>query len=209
MATQADKIAAALRPLAPDARLMPNEVPVINALGELWEARAGSAILVPVAASGKGYKLGKTSMDRLANLKREVALTVMLAITLTVQDFVVLQTLRSPEEQRKAVASGNSRTMKSKHLPDETGKARAADLAAWVNGAISWDFALYAEIAFAMDQAATQLGFAEHIRWGCAWDRVLSDFGGSRQAYLNEAEAYAKRHAGTDLVDGPHFEWVT
>ncbi|MBA2717737.1 MAG: M15 family peptidase [Chloroflexi bacterium] len=207
MTTNADRIAAALRPLAPDNRLMPNEVPVINSLGELWEARAGSGVLVPAVAAGK-YKLGKASMDRLANVRREIALTAMLAITLTVQDFVVLQTLRSVDEQRKAVASGNSRTMKSKHLPDETGKARAADLAAWENGAISWEFGRYADIAFAMDQAATQLGYAGNIRWGCAWDRVLSDFGGNRQAYLNEAEAYAKRHAGSDLIDGPHFEWV-
>jgi hypothetical protein len=59
-----------------------------------------------------------------------------------------------------------------------------------------------------MDQAATQLGFAQHIRWGCAWDRVLSDFGGSPQAYLAEASAYAARHAGSDLLDAPHFEWV-
>ncbi len=206
MTTNADRIAAALRPLAPDKRLMPNEVPVINALGELWEARAGGAILVPVSA-GK-YKLGEASMARLGNVKREIALTAMLAITLTVQDFTVLQTLRSLEDQRKAVASGNSRTMKSKHLPDETGKARAVDLAAWVNGAVSWEFALYADIAFAMDQAATQLGYAGNIRWGCAWDRVLADFGGSRKAYLDEAQAYADRRPGKDLVDGPHFEWV-
>jgi hypothetical protein len=37
---------------------------------------------------------------------------------------------------------------------------------------------------------------------------VLSDFGGSPQAYLAEARAYAARHAGSDLLDAPHFEWV-
>jgi peptidoglycan L-alanyl-D-glutamate endopeptidase CwlK len=205
--TQADRIAAALRPIAPDKRLMPDEVPVINALGLLWEKRAERVLVAPAAAAGK-YKLGKASMDRLAMVKREIALTVMIAITLTEQDFAVLQTVRSLEEQRKAVAAGNSRTMKSKHLPDETGKARAVDLAAWVDGKINWEFARYADIAFAMDRAATQLGYASNIRWGCAWDRVLADFGGSRQAYLDEAEAYADRHPGKDLIDGPHFEWV-
>src|SRR3546814_9290907 len=59
-----------------------------------------------------------------------------------------------------------------------------------------------------MDQAATELGLASKIRWGGAWDRVLSDFGGSIDSYREECEAYAKRHPGKDFLDGPHFEWV-
>src|SRR3546814_4384546 len=61
-------------------------------------------------------------------------------------------------------------------------------------------------IAFAMDQAATELGLASKIRWGGAWDRVLSDFGGSIDSYREECEAYAKRHPGKDFLDGRSVE---
>lgn len=38
--TNADKIATALRPLAPGQKLLPEDVPVINQLGALWDSRA-------------------------------------------------------------------------------------------------------------------------------------------------------------------------
>jgi peptidoglycan L-alanyl-D-glutamate endopeptidase CwlK len=208
--TQADRIALALRDLAPGKTFLPEEVPIINALGASWEARL-KATVPPVAAVpvGAGFKLGQRSSDRVVSLKPELRQTVELAITLSVQDFTVLEVVRSLADQQKAVATGHSRTMKSKHLRQADGFSWAVDLGAWVNGAVSWEFARYADIAHAMDQAATRLGFEQHIRWGCAWDRVLADFGGGRRdAYLAAAQAYAERHPGKDLVDGPHFEWV-
>jgi len=39
MATSADKIAAALRPIAPDGKLLAAEIPLINSLGDLWDTR--------------------------------------------------------------------------------------------------------------------------------------------------------------------------
>ena len=39
MATSADRIAAALRPIAPDKKLLQAEVPLINAIGQLWDDR--------------------------------------------------------------------------------------------------------------------------------------------------------------------------
>lgn len=39
--TYADTIATALRPLAPDKKLKPDEVPIINQLAALWDERAG------------------------------------------------------------------------------------------------------------------------------------------------------------------------
>lgn len=203
MTTQADRIAAALRPLAPEQRFLPDEVPILNALGAKWEARL--AALAPAAE----FVLGERSRKELEGVKSELRQVVELAITLTSQDFTVIQGLRTVAEQAKAVAAGNSRTMKSKHLPQPPDqKAWAVDLGAWVEGKVSWEFELYGAIAFAMDRAATTLGRAGHIRWGCAWDRVLSDFGGSEGAYMAEAKAYAARHPGSDLLDAPHFEWV-
>ena len=39
MSTSADKIAAALRPIAPEGKLLRAEIPLINSLGELWDIR--------------------------------------------------------------------------------------------------------------------------------------------------------------------------
>lgn len=50
MATSADKIAAALRPIAPDGKLMAAEVPLINSLGQLWDDRR-KVITDPVAGA--------------------------------------------------------------------------------------------------------------------------------------------------------------
>jgi peptidoglycan L-alanyl-D-glutamate endopeptidase CwlK len=154
------------------------------------------------------FAFGKTSLARLVHLRPELRNVCMEAIKISLVDMTVVQTIRSIDEQRRNVANGNSRTMKSKHLPQVDGFAWAVDLAAFVNGKISWEPGYYADIAFAMDQAATKLGLAMHVRWGAAWDRVLADFGGTRGAYLAEAQAYAQRHAGSDLIDMPHFEFV-
>jgi len=154
------------------------------------------------------FQLGDHSLNELKPVKAELARCVKRAIELTVVDFRVQEGERTLAEQRAAVAAGNSRTMHSKHLRQADGTVWAVDLVAIIDGKVSWDFPYYAAIARAMDSAATELGVADHIRWGCAWDRVLSDFGGDAKAYMAEAKAYAARHAGSDLLDGPHFEWV-
>jgi peptidoglycan L-alanyl-D-glutamate endopeptidase CwlK len=154
------------------------------------------------------FKLGTISMGHLRYVKPALVACVEKAITVSNQDFRVNQGLRTLAEQKTAVAKGNSRTMHSKHLMQSDGFVWAVDLVALLSGVISWDFNKYAEIARAMDVAATELSIANHIRWGCAWDRVLADFGGDAKSYLAEASAYAKRHAGSDLLDAPHFEWV-
>lgn len=150
-----------------------------------------------------GFVLGKASLKELEGVKAELVAVVKLAIQLTTQDFTVFDGLRTLKEQQQHVKNGTSQTMKSKHLD-----GLAVDLVPWVNGKAVWDWDKIYAIAFAMDEAATKLGFANKIRWGGAWDRVLSDFGGSPAAYKKECEAYAARHPGKDFLDGPHFEWV-
>jgi len=159
------------------------------------------------------FVLGTRSQNKLASLMPALRRCVRRAIELTTCDFTVLQTIRTMEVQKAAVAVGNSRTMKSKHLKQADGFAWAVDLGAWVNGKVDWDEQYYAAIAFAMDQAATEQGIAAHVRWGAAWDRVLSDFGGSLAAYMDEARDYSARFrrknpGKTALIDMPHFEWV-
>jgi peptidoglycan L-alanyl-D-glutamate endopeptidase CwlK len=168
----------------------------------------GITVPAPSTIPASNFKLSTTSLQKLNRVHPKLKQCVELAITFSSIDFGVNQGERTLAEQKKAVATGHSRTMNSRHLIQSDGFVWAVDLVAYVNGKISWQFDLYAEIALAMDKAATQLGISAHIRWGCAWDRVLSDFGGNKQDYLNEVTAYTKRHAGSDLLDGPHFEWV-
>jgi peptidoglycan L-alanyl-D-glutamate endopeptidase CwlK len=47
------------------------------------------------------------------------------------RDFRVLDGIRDPDEQRRHLASGASKTLHSKHLPQRDGLAHAVDLIRW------------------------------------------------------------------------------
>jgi peptidoglycan L-alanyl-D-glutamate endopeptidase CwlK len=188
----------------------PGEIAAIDAaFDEIEPGNNMEAASVEVQQPKARFRLSQHSRNELIPVHPKLRQCVELAITLTDVDFRVNEGLRTVAEQKKAVASGNSRTMHSKHLRQSDGFVWAVDLVALdKDSKVTWDFQTYGHIAFAMDRAATQLAIANHIRWGCAWDRVLSDFGGALPDYMAEAEAYARRHAGSDLLDAPHFEWV-
>lgn len=177
----------------------------ITELESIKSMLAGSATEVETPAP---FVLGKSSIQLLAGLMPEMVQIVKRAIQLTTQDFAVYETLRSPMRQQEMVAKGTSKTLKSKHLRQADGFAHAMDLVPWINNALAWDWDGCYKIALAVDLAATEPGFTDNIRWGGAWDRVLSDFGGNVDAYKKEVELYRSRHPGPDFIDGPHFEWV-
>lgn len=120
------------------------------------------------------FKLSQKSKDRLNGVDERLVRVVNRAIELTEIDFAVSEGLRSPERQIELVNKGFSQTLKSKHL---TG--HAVDLAAFVDGKISWEKPFYYKIADAMKKAAEEQQVA--IRWG-------GDF--------------------KSFFDGPHFELV-
>lgn len=149
------------------------------------------------------FKLGAASLKELEGVHQGLVDVVKLAIRITTQDFTVYDGIRTVKEQANHVKNGTSKTMKSKHL-----EGLAVDLVPWINGRPVWDWTGCYKIAHAMDCAATHLGYADKIRWGGAWDRVLSDFGGNPDHYEDEVQEYMRRHAGPDFLDGPHYEWV-
>lgn len=155
-----------------------------------------------------GFEMGETSLKNLVGVIPQLSQCAKLALDLSTQDFTVYEGLRTLERQRKLVSQGASQTLHSQHLKQPDGLGHAVDLVPWMGGIPKWDWTGCYKIAFAMDQAATQLGIADRIRWGGAWDRRLSDFGGQESAYKAETELYAARHPGKDFLDGPHFEWV-
>lgn len=73
-----------------------------------------------------------------------------------------LNGLRSKERQAQLVKEKKSITSNSRHL---TG--HAVDLAAWVDGTVSWNWDHYYKIAEAVKQAALELKIP--IEWGGDW----------------------------------------
>lgn len=120
------------------------------------------------------YSLSQKSLDKMKGVDERLVRVVKRAIEITPVDFTVTEGLRTLERQRELVSKGFSQTLKSKHL---TG--HAVDLAALVDGKITWEKAPYHQISDAMKQAAKELGI--NIRWG-------GDF--------------------KSFFDGPHFELI-
>lgn len=170
---------------------------------ELTKAEPTNAEAAPVTmAATRGYTLGKASRKELEGVHTNLVRCVQRTIVLTRQDFTVFDGIRTYKEQQAHVRNGTSKTMQSKHL-----QGLAVDLVPWIDGKLVWDWDGCCEIAYAMDRAATELGIADRITWGGAWDRRLSDFGGNPSAYRMEVENYKDRHPGKDFIDGPHFEY--
>lgn len=148
-----------------------------------------------------GFVLGPKSLRELEGVNPVLVECVHRAIQLTEVDFRVYDGIRTKEEQARMVSRGASKTMDSKHL---TG--HAVDLVPLIGGILKWDWEGCYAIAYAMDQAATELGVAHRITWGAAWDKTLDQYGGEKIAYAKEVLAYANRHPGKDFLDGPHFQ---
>lgn len=148
------------------------------------------------------FSLGARSRAQLDAVHPALRQAVQRAIGLTTQDFAVWQGLRTAAEQKQNVATGVSRTSNSLHLLQADGYAHAVDLVPWVDGKPLWDWPRIYPIAVAMRTAAADLSTV--LRWGGVWDRKLHELDPTKLAA--EVKAYTVRHAGSDLLDGPHFE---
>jgi peptidoglycan L-alanyl-D-glutamate endopeptidase CwlK len=120
------------------------------------------------------FSLSQRSENSLKGVDPKLVAVVRKAITITPVDFVVIEGLRSLERQKELVAKGASRTLKSNHLI-----GRAVDVAALVDGKITWEEKYYRQISAAFKQASKELDIP--IRWG-------GDFKG--------------------FFDSPHFELI-
>tara|TARA_R110000850_G_scaffold269167_3_gene401066 strand:- start:18062 stop:18430 length:369 start_codon:yes stop_codon:yes gene_type:complete len=108
------------------------------------------------------FKLSKRSIERMTGVDDNLVKIVKRAIEITPIDFGVTEGLRTKERQKKLVADGKSRTMRSRHLVGE-----AVDVVAYIGSDISWDKKYYHQIADAMKQAAEELDL--NITWGGDW----------------------------------------
>ena len=109
------------------------------------------------------FSFGSRSLSNLNGVHIALQKVALKALDLTVIDFVITDGVRTPFEQELMVKQGKSTTKNSRHL---TG--HAIDVAAWVNGKVSWDPAYYALIAKAFKQASRELNVP--IIWGGDWE---------------------------------------
>jgi peptidoglycan L-alanyl-D-glutamate endopeptidase CwlK len=152
------------------------------------------------------FKLSQKSLDRLDGVHDDLISIVKEAITLSKVDFGVICGVRTKSQQADLVKSGASKTMNSRHLPQEsTGKSHAVDLMAYVGSRASWELNLYDDIADAMKQAAKTHGVK--IRWGAAWHiDNFAEYEGSAEDAMNSYIDLRRSEGRRPFIDGPHFE---
>ena len=110
----------------------------------------------------KPHILSARSTKRLEGVHRDLAKIVYSASLITSIPFIVLEGIRTLEQQQKLYKLGATRTLRSRHL---TG--HAVDLGAWINNTIRWDWPLYYKIAEAMQAAAEASNIS--LEWGGNW----------------------------------------
>lgn len=136
------------------------------------------------------------SIKRLEGVHPHLVKVVMYAFEISPQPFIVVEGLRDIERQKKLVASGASKTMRSRHL---TG--HAVDLVAFIDmdgsgdftksDNIRWDWPLTYKVAEAMRKAAEEIDVP--VEWGGHW-RLLNGNGPVKEGDL------------AAFADGPHFQ---
>lgn len=125
------------------------------------------------------WTFSQRSERNLANIHPDLAKVVRLALQISSVDFIIIDGLRTLENQRALVASGASKTMNSRHL---TG--HAVDTAPWINRTIPWNnWQTFVLVAQAMKQAAQDLNIP--LIWGGDWKNLKDGphFELSRETY--------------------------
>ena len=108
------------------------------------------------------YHLSNRSMKEIIGVHPILAFAATEAIRITKQDFMILDGVRTIEEQEKLVARGASKTMNSYHL-----WGLALDLVAYVDGKPNWEHKYSKEIAIAMKHVIHVHNLP--IDWGGDW----------------------------------------
>ena len=118
------------------------------------------------------HVFSRRSETNLAGVHPDLVRVMRRALELSEVDFMITEGLRTRQRQEALLRDGKSKTMRSRHL---TG--HAVDVAAWIEGKVSWDWPHYEVIARAAKQAGAELGVP--VEWGGDW---------------------------TSFKDGPHFQ---
>lgn len=138
------------------------------------------------------YKFGVRSLQKLSGVNPDLVSVMKKAISISTQDFTIIEGIRSVERQRELVKAGKSQTMNSRHITGD-----AIDLVAWP---VSWEHDLFMPIADAVIKAAKDCDVA--VRWGGNWKiRDIREWDGTAEELVQD---YADK--GGNFFDLPHFE---
>lgn len=135
------------------------------------------------------YRFGKRSLQRLEGVNPDLVAVMERAISISTQDFSIIEGVRSVERQRELVDTGKSQTMNSRHITGD-----AIDL---VSYPVSWEFEDFYPIADAVIQAAKDCDVK--VRWGGNWR--VNDLRDWDRTAKELVEAYDGK-----FYDLPHFE---
>ena len=151
------------------------------------------------------FTLSSRSLSKLEGVHESLVNIVKEAIQATKVDFGVICGTRTKQEQAVLVKKGASKTMNSRHLPQEsTGKSHAVDLMAYIGSRASWELNLYDDIADAMRVGAIMEGV--DVTWGGAWHKTLNSWSGSSHDLMNEYIDTRRGQGRKPFIDGPHFQ---
>jgi peptidoglycan L-alanyl-D-glutamate endopeptidase CwlK len=96
---------------------------------------------------------------------------VMRAAAQEPQPFLIVYGIRTIEAERQAVATGHSTTMHSRHLPNNDGVSCAVDVAALIDGKVSFargrEAEVFGKIAAQVKAAASRCLIS--LEWGGDW----------------------------------------
>ncbi|KKN66527.1 hypothetical protein LCGC14_0470610 [marine sediment metagenome] len=121
------------------------------------------------------YSPGTASRSNLEGGCNDIKQVVMRAFEISEVDFSVIETQRSPLQQRQNIDDGVSWTMDSDHLKEDDDRTGvlAVDLYPWVDGHTSHDPNDYSLLAKAMFHAGGDVGV--QIKWGGFWTKERCD----------------------------------
>lgn len=123
------------------------------------------------------FSLSGASILKMNGVHPDLQKVVKRAIELSDVDFKVVQGVRTQAYQDDLYEHGRSKpgpivtyTRNSKHIPQKDGYGHAVDLAAFVNGSVSWNEEYYPDIAKAMKDASEELNIP--IVCGIDWEKA-------------------------------------
>lgn len=164
------------------------------------------------------FVFGARSLAQLATVSAELQTLAVRALSLSTQDFGIIEGQRSAEDQLKAWLGGKSKlngipvgtvrngirgTGLSNHQTDQ-----AYDAYPWVGGKPELsNWAFFWPMAEAHRLAAIELGY--RIRWGGCWKELhtLAPGIAGLKAAVEDYKRESRRVGRSALLDGPHFEF--
>jgi peptidoglycan L-alanyl-D-glutamate endopeptidase CwlK len=135
------------------------------------------------------YSFSRRSLRNLDGVHPDLVAVAHEAIRISDKDFMVIDGLRTIQEQRLLFKKGKSQTLKSRHL---TG--HAIDIVPYP---VSWDFDDFYPLGNAFMQACKNVNVP--LRWGGNW--LVHDL----REWQGSAEGLVQSYKGT-FYDLPHFE---